>query len=147
MINQRSYLYCYNGLSGLLCDSLVSLDLGGGVNKWFPKTNSTSHLSLSCCFLSCSTCGSTTFIFIIIRINIPHLLPASFLSLSRPPLMFSLLSPRCLDLLVCSVYFSLSVGVRFGTSGISSSLLSFNPAVLPAGKEGPWVLAPDGLHT
>lgn len=66
-------------------------------------------------------------------ITIPHSFTASFLPLFLPPLLFSPPSPPCLDLLVGSVYFSLSVGVRFGTSGISSSLLSFNPAVLPEG--------------
>lgn len=73
---------------------------------------------------------STTFIFMIINITIPHSCAASSLPLLLLPL---LTHPLCLDLLVCSVYFSLSVGVRFGTSGISSSLLSFNPAVLPEG--------------
>lgn len=95
-------------------------------------------LSFSCFdfsvyLISRSASGSTTFIFIIICITIPHSFTAPFLpplSFCPPPLSPS---PPCLDLLVCSVYFSLSVGVRFGTSGISSSLLSFNPAVLPEG--------------
>lgn len=66
----------------------------------------------------------------------PHPFTHSFTLLSPPSLPWCSLPPAlplCLDLLVCSVYFSLSVGVRFGTSGISSSLLSFNPAVLPEG--------------
>lgn len=73
---------------------------------------------------------STTFIFMITNFTIPYSCAVS----SLPLLLLPLLShPLCLDLLVCSVYFSLSVGVRFGTSGISSSLLSFNPAALPEG--------------
>lgn len=54
-----------------------------------------------------------------------------FLPLAATSCPFSLLP--CLDALLCSVYFSLSVGVTFSTSGVSSSLLSSNQALLPGG--------------
>lgn len=99
------------------------------------KTRPVSLILFSSCFPSLALTSLSLSIWLHhfhLYPSLTHSLPLSFLSSSPPLRLPPSLSPG-LDLLVCSVYFSLSVGVRFGTSGISSSLLSFNPAVLPEG--------------
>lgn len=99
------------------------------------KTRPVSLILFSSCFPSLALTSLSLSIWLHhfhLYPSLTHSLPLSFLS-SSPPRRLPPSLPPGLDLLVCSVYFSLSVGVRFGTSGISSSLLSFNPAVLPEG--------------